>query len=61
MLLWLNVISAKEGTNSILLPMDLEWDVIKAPVGVVYRCVAIMESAMHHVEIARVSFASDCL
>ena len=32
------VTAAKRGTNSILLLMDLEWDVIKAPVGAMCRC-----------------------
>ena len=30
--------SCKRGTNSILYPMDLEWYIIKAPVGVMCRC-----------------------
>ena len=30
--------SCKRGTNSILIPLDLEWYIIKAPVGVMCRC-----------------------
>lgn len=31
------VTAAKGGTNYILMPIDLEWDVIKAPVAVMCR------------------------